>query len=272
MRGRHASPAPEPSAPSSTLPESPSAPGSRRLDKGFFDDYPAYFETSETSAFPWRLNLRHEAVITENADILAGARVLDVASHDGRWSFAALSAGAASVLGIEARPDLVEHSAANMLRYGVTDDRFEFRAGDIFRVLARDEVRVDVVLCLGFLYHTFRWAELMARFRETGARYVVIDTEVLADEPRPLVKLAAEEVARQGNAVPDDYSYGDEVLTGRPSVSALRLLGRAHGMELESFSDWSGLLRDNPDADQIRDYRIGRRVTARFRVTRPGSD
>jgi len=86
---------------------SSSDPGSRVVTAGFFDQYPRFYDTSETFAYPSRLNLRHEAIFGENTDIFEGRRVLDIASHDGRWSFAALQAGAASVVGIEGRPELV---------------------------------------------------------------------------------------------------------------------------------------------------------------------
>src|SRR6476661_8939613 len=81
----------------------PSAPGSRTASM-FFDKYPRFYETSQTTATRGRLNLRYEAIFAENRDIFAGAKVLDIASHDGRWSLAALECGAASVIGIEARP------------------------------------------------------------------------------------------------------------------------------------------------------------------------
>ena len=69
-----------------------------------FDEFPRFYETSETFAYPNRLNLRHEAIFGENKEVFEGQRVLDIASHDGRWSFAALKAGATSVVGIEGRP------------------------------------------------------------------------------------------------------------------------------------------------------------------------
>lgn len=67
----------------------------------FFDDHPEFLETSSTAAGKDRLNLRHVAIIEEHCKILSGSRVLDIASHDGRWSFAALQAGATHVTGIE---------------------------------------------------------------------------------------------------------------------------------------------------------------------------
>ena len=63
---------------------------------GFFDRYPRYLTTSdsETQMGSARLNLRHTAIIESNLDAIRGRRILDIASHDGRWSFAALRAGA----------------------------------------------------------------------------------------------------------------------------------------------------------------------------------
>lgn len=244
-------------------PPTSASPGSLEVREGFFDRFADFYETSETSSFPWRLNLRHEAVIAQNADLFPGARVLDLASHDGRWSMAALEAGASSVLGIEARPELVANAETTLRRYGVDESRVRFVAGDLFEVLAREEPQVDVVLCLGFLYHTLRHSELLTRIRHTGAHHVVLDTEIHRGE-QPVVWLDAEQVERQGNAVADEFSWGDTVLTGRPTLAALALLARAQGFSVERLSDWDGLLRDNPRADQVRDYRIGRRATLRL--------
>jgi predicted nicotinamide N-methyase len=86
---------------------------------GFFDDYPAFFETSRTGSAPNRLKARHTALIESNPDVVTGRRILDIASHDGTWSFAALRAGAAHVTGIEARDEVVERGAdtADFMRW-----------------------------------------------------------------------------------------------------------------------------------------------------------
>ena len=78
------------------------------------------------------------------------------------------------------------------------------------------------------------------------------------------VRIASEKAARQGNAVTDDFSHGEATLIGRPTVRALRVLGRANGFTMDGLSDWDGLLRDNPDADHFRDYLTGTRATARY--------
>lgn len=249
-----------------SLRPSATPPGSRRVAHRFFDDYPHFYDTSETSPQPWRLNLRYEAIFREHADLFAGARVLDIASHDGRWSFAALRTGAAHVVGVEARPELVEAATANLTSYDAAPESFDFLTGDVFTVLAQEQVEVDVALCLGFFYHTLRYNELWTRLRGTGARHILIDTLIEPHAEGPVIRLAHEPVSRQGNAVPDDFSFGDQVMTGRPTLPALRLMGRMYGYSLVGTSDWAALLRDNPEADGIGDYRQGRRVTVLYRA------
>ena len=246
---------------------STSLPGSRIVTSGFFDQFPRFYETSKTYAFPSRLNLRHEAMFGENRDIFKGKRVLDIASHDGRWSFAALEAGATSVVGIEGRPELVVAANETFAHYEVSPERFRFIADDIYHALAQQTWKFDVVLCLGFMYHTLRYNELMARIRQCQPKYLIIDTEVAGDT-RALVHLRVEQVKPQRNAVADEFSYGDEVLSGKPSVKGLETIVGAYGFQLERFSDWAGLTRDNPEnADEFKNYVRGYRVTARFKAT-----
>ena len=253
------SPAPSP------LPPSTSEPGTRVVTDGFFDAYPRFYETSETFAFPTRLNLRHEAMIGENRDVLEGRRVLDIASHDGRWSFAALQAGARHVTGIEGRPELVDAANETFRTYGVDTERYRFIADDVYSALARRHWEFDVVMCLGFLYHTLRYNELMALIRRCGPTYLIVDTEV-ATGPKPLVELRTERVAPQRNAVADDFTHADSVLSGKPTLEGLHLIAGAYGFELVRLSDWAGLVRDNPESvGRVKHYVRGVRITALYR-------
>ena len=52
----------------------------------FFSEHPEFFETSQTGAHPNRLRARHRAIIEHNVAIIAKRSILDIASHDGRWS------------------------------------------------------------------------------------------------------------------------------------------------------------------------------------------
>jgi hypothetical protein len=211
-----------------------------------------------------RLNLRYEAIFAQNRDIFTGARVLDLASHDGRWSLAALAAGARSVIGIEARPELVKAATDNLSEYGYRADRVRFITGDVHEVLTTQDYTADVVLCLGFLYHTLRYNELLHGIRRTNARYLIIDTYCpYMMGPVPNVNVITEHDDGQGSAALDTYTHGPSVLVGRPNLAAIQTMLEAYGYRVERFSDWAGLLRDNPTTQDCGDYASNRRITVR---------
>jgi hypothetical protein len=229
----------------------------------FFDEYPRFYETSETGGSSDRLNLRYEAIIGENADVFPDAQVMDIASHDGRWSFAALKSGAANVVGIEAREDLVRTASENLEHYGVESASYRFIAGDVYSVLAQEAFEADVVLCLGFLYHTLRYNELLHRIRGIDPRYLIIDTVIVPEEERPIVLLHTEKGDPVKSAARDPFSHGGKKLVGRPSVPALDLVLAAYGFAIERYSDWGSLVRDNPGLGHVSGYPEGRRITVR---------
>ncbi len=83
------------------------------------------------------------------ARLSRGARVLDVFSHVGGFSLAALAGGAVSALAVDGSdPALaLARSGADAMGMG---DRFETRKGDAFDVLAalgEEDARFDVVIC-----------------------------------------------------------------------------------------------------------------------------
>jgi hypothetical protein len=240
----------------------------------FFEQFPRFYLTSSTAPTTARLNLRYEAIFGENRDIFDGASVLDLASHDGRWSLAALATGARSVTGIEARPELVKAATENLREYGYGADRARFVAGDVHEVLATQDLTADVVLCLGFLYHTLRYNELLYGIRRTNARYLIIDTfSPYMMGPVPNVNVITEHADEEGKAAGDPYTHGPFVLVGRPNLEAIRAMLAAYGYRAERLSDWAGLLRDNPITDNCGDYANGKRITVRCvnaNATAPG--
>jgi hypothetical protein len=246
------------------LPDSRSSvPGSRKASM-FFDAHPRFYGTSETAAGRARLNLRYEGIFAENRDVLDGATVLDIASHDGRWSAAALECGARSVIGIEARPDLVAHANANLEHYGYRSDQYRFVVGDVHDVLNSDAFEVEVVLCLGFLYHTLRYNDLLHGIRGTGARHLVIDTQDRGMmRPQAAIRVFSEPSDKQSAAAADAFTFGTSVLTGRPNLAAIRTMLDCYGYRIERLSDWAGVLRDNPRLEGCDDYAKKYRLTLR---------
>lgn len=233
---------------------------------GFFDDHPRFLETSTTAVGRRRLNLRHAALIEANQEVLEGARVLDIASHDGRWTLAALEAGAAHVTGIEARPELVANAEQTLDRYGADEGTYRFVTGDVFAALDREDLEVDVVQCFGFLYHTLRYPELFSQLRRLEPRHLLLDTRVHVADGK-VIAIKVNEANAQAHAAVDDYTEGTKTIVGWPSPDALRLMLRVYGFRVESEYDWAAA-SEGTGAKMVGRYKAGGRVTWRCRWDR----
>jgi Methyltransferase domain len=167
---------------------------------GFFDDYPAFYESSGIGSQPNRLNARYQALIEGNRDIIEGGRILDIASHDGRWSFAALHAGAEHVVGIEARDGLVTRAREAMDTYGISPSRFDFIVGDVHEVIATLEPNsFSTVFCFGFLYHTLDQMAILSEISRLRPGHLVLDTAVVKSD-EPLIVLRHDNPNHEGDA------------------------------------------------------------------------
>jgi hypothetical protein len=215
----------------------------------FFDAFPRFVETSETGPWLDRLNARYVALIDANRGLIDGASVLDLASHDGRFSFAALHAGATRVIGIEHDPRLVQKAEENLSFYGVTRDRYEFVAGDMFERI-RTVGRCDLVFCFGIFYHINDHMRLLTEFAEFDPRAVIFDTNVSLNAGA-VIELRAP----LAGSPPPPGSH----IEGWPSRAALEAMWSSFGWTFDYF-DWLGSgMVDHPKLD---DYAGSRRLTA----------
>jgi 23S rRNA G2069 N7-methylase RlmK/C1962 C5-methylase RlmI len=107
------------------------------IESGFFNKYPRFFKTARASKIPDRINIRYQGLIERNKALLVNKKILDLASHDGRWSFAALKAGAHYVIGIEGREELIKDSYENFRAYDINPSKYKFFLGDILTVLSQ---------------------------------------------------------------------------------------------------------------------------------------
>ena len=225
--------------------------GSGRADdpRHFFDAYPRFVETSETGPWLDRLNARYVALIHENRARIEGARVLDLASHDGRFTFAALQAGAQRVVGIEHDPRLVQAATEHLSHYGIARERYDFVAGDLFECIRRSGP-CDVVFVFGILYHVNDHMRLLAELAATDARTMIFDTNV-STMPGAVIELRA---PIAGSPPPP----GSQI-EGWPTRTALESMWSSFGWTYE-FYDWraSGMT----DHAKLDDYAGERRLTA----------
>ena len=236
-------------------------------DRDFCDLYPRFLETTETVPSRARLDARWRAIIGWNEAILAGRRIVDLGCHDGRWSFAALRAGARHVTAIEARAHLAEKAMGNLSHYGVAADACRIVVGEAVETLRELPAgSIDVVMCLGFFYHTLEHMRILLEAKRLGAEYLIIDTAISPSE-QPIVALAFEAVDDTRNAIDYGLTGCQRVLVGSPSRSGLLAMLDYLGYQAEFFDwqnnrveDWAGL----PDyAAHLRvTMRAQRRATA----------
>ena len=250
----------------------------------FADQYPRFLDLSEDPDSGAdvakererqrnRFNERYEAMIASNRDILEGARVVDLACHDGRYAFAALQTGAAHATGVEARQSLLDRARGAFEHYGQDPSTYRFVQGDLFEVLARRELDADVVFSFGFLYHTYRHTEFFYRLHRMAPKHLVLDTMVTLDEKPTLKLILEQDTADNRSAAQDPWSVG-RVLVLRPSLPSLELLLASYGFEVEDLHDWPSQLAGRTDVPGVRGYATGKRVTARCRFNkrlRPGN-
>lgn len=227
---------------------------------GFFDQYPSFLQSSRTGSNRNRLNGRHEALIEANRDVIEGATVLDIASHDGRWSFAAIKAGARHVVGIEGRTHLVASARDSMAAEGVPKESYEFLHGDVHELIGSFEPgRFTTVFCFGFLYHTAKAASLVDEIGRLRPSHFLIDTAVVKSE-LPLILLRNEDPNVDGNAIGTAGEMNRSALVGTPSRPALELMLSSAGFDF-TYYDWPSHYHGN--WLQLEEYREGARVTVR---------
>lgn len=205
----------------------------------FFDflaDVARYCEDPDTIA---RMNARHEMILGPLVTEIAGATVLDLAAHDGRWSFAFAAAGARAVTGIEGRADLIarfdEFPDAPMR------DRITLRCEDIFDGMAEDAARgrrYDIIAVLGILYHVMDHFRLFQLVHKLQPRLVIVDSEFML-RPGPVIVLQRERTDKELNAI-EQFPGQQTALIGIPSFPAMEAMAEVLGYSCE-WVDWSAL-------------------------------
>lgn len=259
-----------------------------------FRDTP-FLETSTTAAHANRLNSRCEMLLANNRQAIEGKRVLDLASHDGRFSYACLKLGAASVTGIEGREDLVLSARKNLGQAGFDSSTFTFIHGDIFNeVTGLATGSFDTVLCLGFLYHTIKQAELFEQVRRLAPRFLILDTGVyqesrIVKQARKIVNLrqrlrggnhlrASGPVS--GHAAPclvfRNENHEREANTIEPyDVSAIpsrSLIELYLAINDFIFTEIRWQDKKNRDWNHLDDYKSGRRISYLATLKNPSSE
>jgi hypothetical protein len=202
-----------------------------------------------------RLNLRQQFIIKPFQKLIEGARVLDLASHDGRWCYAFAQAGAREVVGIEGRPELVKQFEA--FPNAEIKRRVKLNVGDIFegtRKLVEDKQTFDVVGILGVYYHIMDHFGLLKLAHLLNPRIIIIDS-VFLTESEQVIRVGYEDTANDLASIPQ-VANQEKAVIGIASQSAMECMAGALGYRVE-WLDWNTVPADRRDgaADY---YRPGR--------------
>jgi len=182
-----------------------------------------------------RLNLRWDHIIKPFIPEIQGARVLDLASHDGRWPYAFAAAGAREVIAVEGRPEVV--AEFDKFPDDEAKRKVNLSSGDLFafcRDLVAKGEKFDVIGILGVFYHIMDHNSLLTMCRELGAKLVIIDSSFL-NVPDPIIFVKAEPVKRDLNAIAA-YEGQTQAIYGIVSFPALNRMAKLLGYSVEKVS------------------------------------
>lgn len=195
-----------------------------------------------------RMNWRHRHIVDPIRDQLAGATVLDLGSHDGRWAYALAAAGA-EVTGIEGRGDLI----AQFSRY--PDDearrRVTIHEGDFLTEMDRyaaEGRKFDVVTNLGVFYHTMEHYRILKQMIALRPRVIVIDS-VFNLAKRAIITVRTEDTGLSRASIAQQEGQV-QAPVGRISRPALEMLVKSLGHTVE-WLDWSV---PEDDRESVKDY------------------
>lgn len=225
-----------------------------------------FLASSRVANIPNRLQKRFAAIFETRADLWSGKRVLDLGSHDGRWSYAALKMGAAHVTGIEGRPALIAKANANMQALHVDNRTYAFAAGDAISYMKAGATQFDIVLCLGFLYHTYNTLETLQLMAGVNPQSIVIDSVVNKGE-RMSCLIKREDTSLEGNSIASASTVDGWNYVAIPSVPLIRNALSDLGYGFKQVP-WTPLIKQN--AIGLPDYQLRRRMTAICEKRPPG--
>jgi SAM-dependent methyltransferase len=232
--------------------------------------------TVDFASSPWgnsdiagmnRLNWRSEILFSRNRPQIAGMRVLDLACANGRMSFPCLELGARSVIGLEGRQSRIDDGKMRFSKLPYADN-MTFVKGDVFDFLDRtDPDTFDVILCLGFLYHTTRQVDFFRACKRLQPQTVIVDTAVAKNYWWFGQKNFGKPPAlffEQDNPGIERDTIDDDGFVYWPSTSFLETMFERTGFQprrlaynAAEIKDWSGM----------EDYRSG--IHASYVATRP---
>jgi len=206
-----------------------------------------------------RLLERKKRIIDANLDAISGKTIVDLASNNGRWSYAAIEAGATKVISIEGRQERIDDAKQYFSDLKVSD-KIETNCGDMYHWLFENaDLRPDTVFCLGIYYHIMDHYFLLKQIANLQPKTVIIDSGFVRSF-RNSVHVQLENPDRHLNALkvhPDQQAE----FAGFVSLGLMIQMSWNLGYSCRPVI-WDPAELDSPSS--VQDYLMGRRYTLRL--------
>lgn len=206
-----------------------------------------------------RLRERHKRIIVANLDAIQNKKVIDIAANNGRWTYAALAAGATSVLSIEGREERVADAIRFLDRLGFSE-KYQASVGDMYDFLYDNRgTRVDTVFCLGIYYHVMDHSHFLRQMARMNPTTIIIDSAFVRSF-RNSVHVQTENPSLHLNAL-SLYNGQKAEPVGFISLGLMIQMAWNLGYTCRPVT-WDPIDIENPD--DVHDYMMGRRFTLRL--------
>lgn len=205
-----------------------------------------------------RLSERYKRIVEMNIDAFKNKRVIDIAANNGRWSYAAIHAGAISVDSIEWRQDRINDARSYFKKLGC-DDKINTNQGDMFSWLDRFDSKVDTVLCLGIFYHIMDHYMLLRKIAATSPEVIIMDSGFVRSF-RNSIHIQLEDPSKHLNTS-SVYEGQQSELVGFVSLGLMLQMSWNLGYRCHPML-WDPKVISNPEC--VQDYMMGRRFTLRL--------
>ncbi len=220
--------------------------------KSVFPDNSPFLRTGADQISANRLRYRTRMLVEKNLFAIKGKSVLDLGCHDGRFMYASLTQGAKFVLGIEARPNMVDLADANLQYYQIDRKKYQIIKDDIFNTMKNIEPNtIDTVLVFGIFSKTVYQPDLIYWISRIKPKHVIIDTDIDSSLD-PIISLDNEDHRFEHNTIRADN------IVGIPSRTALEILLSTYGFKF-SYLNWNN--EKITDWTDLQDYKDNKRIS-----------
>ncbi len=126
-----------------------------------------------------RLRHRYDAIIAQNRELFRGMRVLSITGARGFWGLAALDAGAAHVVSLDASQKTIRVAEKIFRKSKIKPESYQFINAEISEALQTfNPERFDTILCDARLFEHYDFLDFFVQLPRLRPKHVVLDIDI----------------------------------------------------------------------------------------------